>query len=234
MFKTSQHATPSLYPSQQGSLLPAWLLYDQKVLCFFGYFKETLPDVYRASFQIRKVKIFFYLEDETIQVSEPKCVNSGIAQGCLISRQRVPLSSGCGFVSILDFNVNQTVRLFDRVYVITDCNLQTRNFLNRQGIAVPDPIDIPKDPSTELRKLQETQTKPKRVDTLGKFLKNDRKVLRFGGYWDDTNSESGDIRQLEVLYHLSDNTIEVKEKLTDNCGRDSNGMFLKRMKIPKV
>lgn len=180
------------------------------------------------------------MEDGTIQVSEPKCVNSGIPQGCLVSRQRIPLPppNQNDFVSILDLNVNQAARLFDRVYIITDCDLQTRNFLNRQGIAVPDPIDIPKDPSTELRKLQENSMQPrkpfKRVDTLGKFLKNDRKVLRFGGYWDDTNCENGDIRHLEVLYHLSDDTIEIKEKLPENSGRDSNGMFLKRMKLPKV
>ena len=231
-----QYQIPSLYPSQQGPLQPAWLLYDQKVLCFFAYFKETLPEPY----QVRKVKIFYYLEDGSIQVSEPKSANSGFPQKCLVSRQRVPLPppNQHDFVSVLDLNVNQTAQLFDRVYLITDCDLYTRKFLNRQGIAVPDPIDTPKDPSTELRILQESSMKARkpftRVDTLGKFLKNDRKVLRFDGYWDDTNSENGDIRHLEVLYHLSNDTMEIKEKLPDNCGRDSNGMFLKRMKLPKV
>jgi len=59
-------------------------------------------------------------------------------------------------------------------------------------------------------------------------------VLRFCGYWDDTKCENGDIRMLEVLFHLSDDTIEIKERLPMNSGRQSNGMFLKRAKLPRV
>lgn len=69
---------------------------------------------------------------------------------------------------------------------------------------------------------------------FAKFLQNDRKVLRFLAYWDDTRSENGDVRVLEVLFHLADNTFEIKEKLQPNCGRQSNGMFLKRTKLSRV
>lgn len=64
-------------------------------------------------------------------------------------------------------------------------------------------------------------------------MENDRKVLRFSGYWDDRDSEFGDVHHLEVLYHLSDDTIEIKWKLPPNSGYNSNGMFLKRGKLPK-
>lgn len=70
-------------------------------------------------------------------------------------------------------------------------------------------------------------------DNLAKFLENDRKVLRFAGYWDDRDSEFGDVHHLEILYHLSDDTIEIKWKLPPNSGYNSNGMFLKRGKLPK-
>lgn len=72
------------------------------------------------------------------------------------------------------------------------------------------------------------------VDTLGNFLKYDRQVLRFYGYWDDTESLYGIVHDLELHYYLSDNTMEIKENVPSNAGRDSGPMFVKRMKIPKV
>lgn len=70
--------------------------------------------------------------------------------------------------------------------------------------------------------------------TFGNFLKYDRQVLRFYGYWDDTESSHGIIHDLELHYFLSDNTMEIKENVPSNAGRDSGLMFVKRMKIPKV
>lgn len=72
------------------------------------------------------------------------------------------------------------------------------------------------------------------MDTLGKFLKYDRQVLRFYGYWDDTENPHGILHDLELHYYLSDNTMEIKENVPPNAGRDSGPMLVKRMKIPKV
>lgn len=115
------------------------------MLCFNGYFKESLHEVYKAPYQVRKVKILLYLEDGTMQVSEPRVDNCGLSQGCIVSRQRIPRAAPNQheFLSILDLNVNQTVRIFDRVYHITDCDKFTRNFLNDAGIAVTDPVAMP-------------------------------------------------------------------------------------------
>lgn len=139
------HKLPSLYPPNEGPLMPPWLVYDRKVLCFHAYFKESLHEVYQAPYQVRPVKILFYLEDGTIQVTERKRDNSGLPQGCIVSRQRIPRVAPCHneFLNILDLNVNQAVTLFSRVYHITDCDLFTRHFLNRAGISVPDPIVAP-------------------------------------------------------------------------------------------
>lgn len=60
---------PSLYPPYEGPKMPPWLKYDKKVLRFYGYFKETLEEVYKSPYQVRKVVILFYLEDGTMQVS---------------------------------------------------------------------------------------------------------------------------------------------------------------------
>lgn len=117
---------------------------DKKVLCFYGYFKETLHEVAKIPYQVRKVKILFYLEDGSMQVSEPRTLNSGIPQGCLVTRQRIPRhKSRNDFVDILDIKVGETLILFDRMYFLTGCDKFTRYYLNNAGISVPDNIDAP-------------------------------------------------------------------------------------------
>lgn len=208
------------------------------MLCFYGYFKDTLTES-KIPYQVRKVKIVYYLEDDTIQITEPRS-DAGIIKGCLVSRQRItkPAPFCKDYVTLLDFNVDQTITLLDRVYHITDCDSYTRTFLQRLGIAVPMSVETPLDPSTELRRREKESMVPKhpfqKDFRFAQFLQNDRKVLRFTGYWDDTKSENGDVRVLDVLYHLSDDTFEIKERLPKNSGRQSNGMFLKRGKLPRV
>lgn len=84
------------------------------------------------------------------------------------------------FYDIIDFNVGREVELYGRVFKITDCDKFTRTFLNRCGISVPDPIVAPPDPYMEIRSHDKDAMQPKKpsrfVDSLGKFLENDRKV----------------------------------------------------------
>jgi hypothetical protein len=69
--------------------------------------------------------------------------------------------------------------------------------------------------------------------SLKKFLENDRRVLRFYCIWDDTNSVFGDVRHMVIHYYLSDDTIEIKESIPPNSGRESNTLFLNRCRLPK-
>lgn len=230
---------PSLHPrSTRSAFVPAWRVYEKQMLRFFGYFKDNLTES-KIPYQIRKIKLVYFLEDDTIQITEPRS-DSGIIKGCLVSRQRIhkPAPFSRDHVNLLDLNVNQTIRLLDRVYHITDCDVFTRKFLQRLGIAVPCSVDIPVDPTTEIRRREKESMVPKHPFPsdfrFAKFILNDRKVLRFSGYWDDTKSQNGDIRVLDVLFHLADDTFEIKEKLPVNSGRQSNGMFLKRGKLPRV
>ncbi|KAL6444614.1 hypothetical protein ACFW04_002016 [Cataglyphis niger] len=156
--------------------------------------------------------------------------------GILVRRQRIPIPDQVKYryYDILDLNIGKEPEIYGRVYKIVDCDKFTRHFLNRLGIPVPDPINIPKDPYSEVRKAEVFPKKPSRmVDTLGNFLKYDKKVLRFYGYWDDTESLHGIVHDLELHYYLSDNTMEIKENLALNSGQDSGLMLVKRMKIPK-
>lgn len=73
---------------------------------------------------------------------------------------------------------------------------------------------------------------PKR-HPFAQFLEYDRMILKFNAYWDD-RTEFGDVRKLEVCYYLSDDTIDIKEILPRNAGRDGPSTFLKRSKLPRV
>lgn len=77
---------------------------------------------------------------------EPRTDNSGIPQGCIVKRQKVPCpypnQNEC--LSMLDLNVQKQVKIFDRLYIITDCDGFTRSYLCRAGIEVPNAIGMPK------------------------------------------------------------------------------------------
>ncbi|KMZ09937.1 EF-hand domain-containing family member C2 [Drosophila simulans] len=227
----------SIYPPRSGPRMPPWLAYDKKVLCFHAYFKQTLQEVYHAPYLVRKVKIYYYLEDGTLEIYEPRVDNSGIVQGCVVHRQRVQKAPPCDneFMSLIDLNVDQTVQIFDRQYHITDCDPFTRSFLNKRGITVPDPVKSPCDPTEEQRKRE---NQPRSGNLIPKnhpfaqFLKYDRQILKFQAYWDD-RTEFGDVRKLEVCYYLSDDTIEIKEQHIRNSGRDGPTVFLKRGRLAR-
>lgn len=70
-------------------------------------------------------------------------------------------------------------------------------------------------------------------DTLMQFLKHDGEVLRFYCIWDDSESECGDRRKMVLHYFLADSTVELREVLPPNSGRDQPAIFLRRQKLPK-
>lgn len=71
-------------------------------------------------------------------------------------------------------------------------------------------------------------------DTLKQFLQYDRRVLRFYCLWDDTDSMFGDAREMILHYFLADDTVEIREVIHPNAGRDAAPVFLRRQKLPKV
>ncbi len=59
-------------------MLNIWCL--EQVLRWYGYFKEAVTESAVENYRVRKVVIFFYLEDNSCQVVEPKEDNSGLPQ----------------------------------------------------------------------------------------------------------------------------------------------------------
>ncbi|XP_074032977.1 EF-hand domain containing 1.2 [Leptinotarsa decemlineata] len=239
MFGPLSDKYPSIYPRGESIEIPGWIAFDKQILCFDGFFQETLQELRGSPFQIRKVKIYFFLEDGTIQVVEPRVENSGVAQGTLISRQRIrfPPPMDDNFYDFTDFNIGREVELYGRVFKITNCDKFTRTFMNRCGIAIGDAIVAPPDPYMEIRSHQMDAMQPKKpnrtADTLGKFLQNDKKVLHFKGYWDDKDTEYGYVHHLGIRYYLADDTIEIKE-LQVQSSDEPGFIFLRRGKLPQV
>ena len=71
----------SQIPTGKGNAAPAWVAFDRQVLRFDAYFQEAVHEKAGEQYRIRKCKIYFYLEDDSIQVIEPDVGNSGIPQG---------------------------------------------------------------------------------------------------------------------------------------------------------
>ncbi|KAF7256386.1 hypothetical protein EG68_10777 [Paragonimus skrjabini miyazakii] len=61
--------------------VPAHVALDKKVLRFYGYFKETVNESPLEHYRVRFVQIYYFLEDDSIQIMEPPQNNSGIPQG---------------------------------------------------------------------------------------------------------------------------------------------------------
>ena len=71
---------------------------------------------------------------------------------------------------------------------------------------------IPVDKNVKKRMEEIARLNPGRpyekIDTFGQFLEHDREVLRFFGYWDDSDTAFGDVHDMVLHYFLADDTIE--------------------------
>lgn len=91
---------------------------------FDAYFKQTVHES-QEQYQLRRVRILFFLEDDSIVVIEPPVENSGIPQGVLIKRQKLPKSS-TEYFGVRDFNLATNVTFYSKTFRIVDCDNFTR------------------------------------------------------------------------------------------------------------
>ena len=105
---------------------------------FQGYFKEHVVESRLENARVRKVTIFYYLEDKSIMVTEPKVVNSGTPQGAFLKRQMVVKQDGSQSPFMPnDFGIGTDVSIFGRVMRIYDCDDYTRQFFAVSEIHIP-------------------------------------------------------------------------------------------------
>lgn len=229
----------SVYPHGEGSDKPAWVVFDKQCLCFDAYFQESVVERPNEQYRVRNVRIYFYLEDDTIQVIEARSKNAGYNQGTIIRRHRIPrpAPNDDTCYTVEDFNLQREVEFYGKKFKITNCDEFTRNFLTKLGVRVPGTLEPPSDPYAKLRQVQDGTQNPlrpyERIDTLKQFLDHDRHVLRFNAIWDDRDSTFGDLREFIIHYYMADDTIEILEVIPPNSGRDTTSVFLARQKLPK-
>eukprot|EP00740_Mantoniella_antarctica_P001026 CAMPEP_0181396184 /NCGR_PEP_ID=MMETSP1106-20121128/28739_1 /TAXON_ID=81844 /ORGANISM="Mantoniella antarctica, Strain SL-175" /LENGTH=208 /DNA_ID=CAMNT_0023517857 /DNA_START=33 /DNA_END=656 /DNA_ORIENTATION=+ len=100
---------------------PAWLAFDGVCLRFFGYFEDMETTKRTGLRRVRRCTVTLYLEDNTVDIREPKQENSGIVQGQLLKRMRVQKPDGSTYTPG-DFVVGSSVRLYARTYIILACD----------------------------------------------------------------------------------------------------------------
>ncbi|KAG5277364.1 hypothetical protein AALO_G00116690 [Alosa alosa] len=223
--------------SRSLNFMPSHVLYDKKVLRFHGYFQQSVQHSPDEEYRVRPVVFYYYLEDDSMCVIEPTVENSGIPQGKLIKRQRLPKNDRGEHYQWKDLNVAMDLCVYGVSYRLTHCDSYTQDFMESQGLVLNDPEPIPADPYAKHRtKMQPhiAYATPSDFDHLKQFITMDRKVLRFFALWDNTDALYGDARPVTIQYYLVDDSVEIREVHEPNSGRDPFPVLLRRQKIPKV
>lgn len=123
---------------------PTFVKLDKQVLRFYGYFKESVVESRLENFRIRKIIVYYFLEDRSIMITEPKMVNSGTPQGAFLNRQLVIKQDGSGMpFEPLDFRVGLDIGICGRAIRVYDCDEYTREFFTNCGQTQGDACDCP-------------------------------------------------------------------------------------------
>ena len=105
-----------------------------QVLRFYGYFKEAVVESRLENFRIRKLIIYYFLEDRSILIVEPKVVNAGAPQGAFLNRQMVLKQDGSQMpFEPFDFRVGLDIGICGRSIRIYDCDVNTRAFFSNMN-----------------------------------------------------------------------------------------------------
>ena len=230
--------------------LPQWIKYDKNVLKFYGYFCENVVESAYENYRIRKCNIFYYLDDDTIHISEVHEENSGIVQGDLIKRQRCFKSGKKNeFISWHDLNLQSELLLYGKKFRICDCDNFTKFFYANNGYTLNQPEKIPEIHSEDKFKNVDYEEYKKNIaetkeyievglkgghpnKSLKQFLENDRKVLNFEISWFDDKYDKEE-KIYKMNYYLADGKIEIREIKVNNSGKDPFPLLLRKMKLPK-
>lgn len=214
--------------------VPAHVAFDKVVLRFDGYFKQTVHES-TEQYHLRKIKVYYFVEDDSIAVVEPPVENSGIPQGVLIKRQRLPKNS-TEFYTVADFNVGINISFYGKTFRIVSCDKFTAKYLQETENIEINPFEtVPVDSYQSIRNrpLRNPSLAKDHNDKLRRFLEHDRKVLRFFCIWDDRDSMFGEMREFVIHYYLVDDCVEVREVKKPNNGRDPFPILLRKQRLPK-
>jgi len=228
--------------------LPAWDALDRHVLRFYGFFKEAVVENNLENYRVRKCVVFYYLEDDTMHITEPKGDNAGIPQGMLVRRHRFPGPDGT-YVKPENLKVGGILTVYGKCIQLTDCDAFTREYFESLGLPQPaGQNEIEEDPWSKTQASQKVQGSAQQRtyeklyrevmlggghinENMQQFMENDRRVCRFFAVLDDVATPQYERRPFIILFFLSDCTVEIRETYPANCGRDNFPIFFRRGKL---
>lgn len=229
--------------------------YDNFVRCanqslqWAAYFEEPVPHSRVESSRIRKCQINYFLEDDTISVMELKEANSGIAQGCLVRRNRLTHSDGSE-ITLDDIYVGAELLIYGQRYHVVDASNFTRRFLRREFDrnelpAIPYPTSDLERYQAQMQSITTTEGPSLKayanavvgnfVDNSSRegFLKYGNACLMFRCVWNDPRRPTSEMPRYKLLYHLADDTVEVNVAKTKSACREEFTKLLKRGRLPR-
>ena len=95
---------------------------------------------------MRKCIIYYYLDDDSIHIIEPRVINSGIPQGIFLKRHKLPYHKDKGmYYTWKDLNLAQNFNVYERIFRIIDCDDFTKRFYANEGFHLNKPEPLPED-----------------------------------------------------------------------------------------
>ena len=129
--------------------VPTFVTNTSRTTRFLAYFSERTMEKGVEITKSRKVEIILYLDDNTIEITEPKVENCGIVQGRILKRHQVPRSGQRGewspsqIITLDDFYSGSQLQIYNRIYYIVDCDNVTRKYLEDMGTPFGNPVPLP-------------------------------------------------------------------------------------------
>lgn len=188
-----------LTPKKSG-FTPKFARYEKMVLRWYGFYREAVDESQVEQERIRKVSILYYLEDDTMELAEPRETNSGLPQGNLVRRHPIVLETADGkteeskegnprMIKWGDIHVGQTLFIYGKTILVTDADPFTRRYVVEQGGAEQQAEQsLPTGVKTNWQEFVPEWLKTKVVDKdfkrycealLGKSWHDSEKMARF-------------------------------------------------------
>jgi hypothetical protein len=133
--------------------LPLYIENEKQVCRFHGHFSNdrNWDNIAELGFPaieekvIRLVTIFYYLVDQTVEISENKVQNTGIKGGLFFKRNSL-LKSNKDPLELIDLAPGNVVSALGQHILITDADIYTREYFRRNlNMMLPPAISRPKD-----------------------------------------------------------------------------------------
>lgn len=221
--------------------MPRYVKTDKVCLRFYGYFQESVNDSNDEISRVRPVILYYFVVDDSIQIVEPKSNNSGMPQGALVKRHRVP-KPDCTFYSLSDLTFGAELEVYGKIIRITDADEFTKTFCRDNNLGTPE--SLPPNMYDKTRWVKDHQADAvKNKDTafkdyvnamtgafvssqdLGNFLDYDGIILKFRGSWDG--------KIYTIKYFMATSDMEITEDQIPGKGKLDFPRLIRRQKVPK-